>query len=203
MRSSSLGGLTLEYTLCSRSRQRWRGTGHPRGPQALPAAGSARHPICGPCLAAILPTAAKPRRIPMRSRFWILPLALFASLFLLTGPEAAEPEKKAGEAPKEWDRVVDKAIAHLRSTQAKDGSWSSQGSPGITGIVLTGILKTGKVPKTDPMVKKALEYIESLINTDKGHIAGKDPAVKLQNYVTCINVMALVEADRDSYKKVI
>ena len=91
---------------------------------------------------------------------------------------STEPEKK------EWDTVVDRAIAHLRSTQAKDGSWSAKGSPGVTGIVLTGVLKTGRVQKNDPMVKKALEYIESLINTEKGHIAGKDPNVKLQNYVT-------------------
>ena len=35
------------------------------------------------------------------------------------------------------------------------------------------------------------------------HIAGKDPRVQLQNYVTCVNVLALVSAKRDSYKAVI
>jgi squalene-hopene/tetraprenyl-beta-curcumene cyclase len=139
----------------------------------------------------------------MQSRIWLLGVLALGSLVLLSGGQAAEPEKKPGVDAKEWDSVVDKAIAHLRSTQAKDGSWSAKGSPGITGIVLTGLLKTGKVTKDDPMVKKALEYIESLINKEKGHIAGKDPKVGLQNYVTCVNLMALVEADRDSYKAVI
>src|SRR5262249_36635367 len=51
---------------------------------------------------------------------------------------------------------------------------------------------------------RALKYIESLVNVEKGHIAGKDPKVQLQNYVTSINVMALVEANRaDKYKAII
>ncbi|MFM7150858.1 MAG: prenyltransferase/squalene oxidase repeat-containing protein, partial [Gemmataceae bacterium] len=36
-----------------------------------------------------------------------------------------------------------------------------------------------------------------------GHIAGKDARVGLQNYVTCVNVLALVAADRPSYKAVV
>jgi squalene-hopene/tetraprenyl-beta-curcumene cyclase len=73
----------------------------------------------------------------------------------------------------------------------------------VTGIVVTGLLKTGKVSPKDPMVEKALKYIEGLINPRAGHIAGTDPHVKLQNYVTSINVMALVEADNKAYKAVI
>jgi squalene-hopene/tetraprenyl-beta-curcumene cyclase len=65
------------------------------------------------------------------------------------------------------------------------------------------MLKTGKVTAKDPNIEKALKYIESLINTKAGHIAGKDPRVQLQNYVTCVNVMALTAANRDSYKQVI
>src|SRR5258708_25371697 len=41
------------------------------------------------------------------------------------------------------------------------------------------------------------------MNVEAGHIAGQDPKVQLQNYVTSVNVMALVAADRDSYKQVI
>src|SRR5262249_20124981 len=98
---------------------------------------------------------------------------------------------------------VDRAIAYLRSTQGEDGSWSGKQSPGVTGVVLTGLLKTGKLTSKDPMIEKGLKYVESLINPEKGHIAGKDPRVDLQNYVTCVNVLALVAADRDSYKKVV
>src|SRR5947209_17949494 len=53
------------------------------------------------------------------------------------------------------------------------------------------------------MIEKGLKYVEALINPEKGHIAGKDPRVGLQNYVTCVNVLALTTADRDSYKAVV
>src|SRR5688500_1046313 len=104
---------------------------------------------------------------------------------------------------KTWDETVDGAIAYLRKTQAADGSWGAKQSPGITGIVLTGLLRTGKLSPRDPMIEKGLGYVESLINPKAGHIAGKDPAAKLQNYVTCVNVLALVAADRPSYKAVV
>jgi squalene-hopene/tetraprenyl-beta-curcumene cyclase len=103
----------------------------------------------------------------------------------------------------DWDRVTDKAVAYLKSQQAPDGSWSESRSPGITGIVLTGMLKSGKLSPKDPVAEKALQYIQGLINPKAGHIAGKDPKVQLQNYVTCVNVLALTSADRDSYKAVI
>jgi squalene-hopene/tetraprenyl-beta-curcumene cyclase len=138
----------------------------------------------------------------MRSPRWIVFLSLTAlGLFVLAA--AGPAEVKAGPDPREWDRVVDKAIAYLKTTQEADGSWNGKKSPGITGIALTGMLQTGKVTNKDPSAEKALKFIESLINDKAGHIAGKDPRVQLQNYVTCVNVMALMVADRDSYKTVV
>jgi squalene-hopene/tetraprenyl-beta-curcumene cyclase len=122
----------------------------------------------------------------------------------LTGKLFAADDKKAvGPDPKEWDKVVDKAVAYFRKTQGADGSWSGKESPGVTGIVVTGLLQTGKVGPKDPMIEKALKYIESLINREAGHIAGKGAKVQLQNYVTSINVLALTTANRDSYKTVV
>jgi squalene-hopene/tetraprenyl-beta-curcumene cyclase len=105
-----------------------------------------------------------------------------------------------------WGPMVDKAIAYLKSSQDAKGGWSTDTNPGVTGIVVTGLLRTKKVTPNDPFVAKALAYIESLVNPEEGHIAGKGPNVKvqLQNYVTSINVMALVEANRaDKYKAII
>ncbi len=116
-------------------------------------------------------------------------------LCLLLLPAAA----RAGE----WEDAVDKAVAFYRKTQEPSGAWASKLSPGVTGIVVTGLLKTGRVGAKDPMIDKALKHIESLINTKDGHIAGKGAAVKLQNYVTAVNVLALVAAGRDSHKAVI
>src|SRR4029077_5806617 len=43
-----------------------------------------------------------------------------------------------------------------------------------------------------------------LVNPKAGHIAGPDPRVGLQNYVTSVNVMALAAAKRDAkYRPVI
>jgi squalene-hopene/tetraprenyl-beta-curcumene cyclase len=111
----------------------------------------------------------------------------------------------SSRAADDWDKVVDKAIAYLKSTQNADGSWGTPPrNAGVTGVVVTGLLETGKVTPDDPMVAKALKYIESLVNTKAGHIAGKDPAIGLQNYVTSVNVMALQAANRsDKYKAII
>jgi squalene-hopene/tetraprenyl-beta-curcumene cyclase len=101
------------------------------------------------------------------------------------------------------DKVIAKAIAYLRSSQAEDGTWSANLSPGVTGVVVTALLRNG-VPADDPTVAKGLRYIESLVNPEAGHIAGANPRVQLQNYVTSVNVMALAAAGRDDkYKPVV
>jgi squalene-hopene/tetraprenyl-beta-curcumene cyclase len=141
----------------------------------------------------------------MRLLCWISPglFTLVGALTLGTGT-AGEPAKKVGPDPKEWDEVVTKAINYLKSTQDKDGSWSANKSLGITAIALTGMLRTGKVTPNDPVAEKALKFIESLVNPKAGHIAGKDPAPQLQNYVTSVNVLALLTANRaDKYKTII
>ncbi|MGL4552353.1 MAG: hypothetical protein ACRC33_14330 [Gemmataceae bacterium] len=104
--------------------------------------------------------------------------------------------------PSAWDDTVDRAVGYYRKTQAADGSWGGKVSPGITGVVLTGLLKTGRVAKDDPMVEKALGFIEGLISDD-GHLAGRGARAGLQNYVTSINVLALVAVDRPKYRAVV
>ncbi|GIW81403.1 MAG: hypothetical protein KatS3mg105_3210 [Gemmatales bacterium] len=136
----------------------------------------------------------------MKTSHWAF-LALASWLVL---PVAAQTQTKADDE-KLWNEVVDKAIDYLRKNQGEDGSWST--GPlrgGISGVVLTGLLRTQKVTAKDPMVAKGLKYIESLVNPKEGHIAGKDPRVQLKNYVTSVNLMALVAANRaDQYRKVI
>jgi squalene-hopene/tetraprenyl-beta-curcumene cyclase len=103
-----------------------------------------------------------------------------------------------------WEAVVARAVKYVQSTQEESGGWSTTKSPGVTGVVLTGLLRTGRVTPKDPVAEKALKYIEGLVNRKAGHIAGKDPRVQLQNYVTSINVMALSAANRaDKYEAVI
>ncbi len=133
--------------------------------------------------------------LAMQSKY--LSMALISAILFLSIANAQPTPSDA------WNSSVDKAIAYLRKNQAEDGSWSSKSSPGITGIIITGLLKTGNLPTDDPMIAKGLKYIEGLINTKSGHIAGLDPRVQLQNYVTSVNVMALSAANKDSYKAVV
>jgi squalene-hopene/tetraprenyl-beta-curcumene cyclase len=134
----------------------------------------------------------------------LLAVSLAGVLWTLDLGEAANPNTGRGPDPKQWDQVVDRAIAYLKSTQASDGSWSRDRSPGVTGVVLTGLLSTGRVTPDDPVAVRALGYIESLVNPTSGHLAGNGAKVQLHNYVTSVNVMALSAANRaDRYKKVI
>jgi squalene-hopene/tetraprenyl-beta-curcumene cyclase len=127
-----------------------------------------------------------------------LPLCLAAAI-------AATAATAATAAPEgQWRQTVDQAIAFLKNTQDPAGSWSRDRSPGVTGVALTGMLRTGRVTPDDQVAAKALSYIESLINEKAGHIAGADPKPQLLNYVTSINVMALQAAHRpDKYRKVV
>jgi squalene-hopene/tetraprenyl-beta-curcumene cyclase len=130
---------------------------------------------------------------------WATLLGLVIGLSL-----APAGEKKVGPDPKTWEAVTQKAAKFLQTTQDKNGGWSTDKTPGVTGIALTGLLRTGQTTAKDPVGEKALQYIESLVDPDKKHIAGKGAKVNLQNYVTSINVMALVEAKQDAkYKAVI
>ncbi|MFL5329632.1 MAG: prenyltransferase/squalene oxidase repeat-containing protein [Gemmataceae bacterium] len=126
---------------------------------------------------------------------------LIVSLVLLSS--AAFATLAADSKPASREMVMAKAIKYLKSAQEANGGWSTQRSPGITGVVLTALLKSGVQPG-DEVAEKGLKFVEGLVNEKAGHIAGKDPKVQLQNYVTSVNVMALVEANRDKrYQAVI
>src|SRR5258707_6842503 len=128
-------------------------------------------------------------------KLWLLtPLLTFAlALPLFAGGDAI------------WNDTVKKAAAFLKTSQDAKGGWSTDKTPGVTGVCLTGLLRTGAIAPKDPVAEKALGYIESLVNPEMKHIAGKgDAKVQLQNYVTSINVMALSAANQsDKYKALI
>jgi squalene-hopene/tetraprenyl-beta-curcumene cyclase len=131
-------------------------------------------------------------------------LATLPALLVAFAPLGAGDPGKPGPDAKAWNAVVDKAVDYLKRTQQDTGGWSTDKTPGVTGVALTGMLRTGRVTPNDPVAEKALKYIESLVDPEHKHIAGKGAKVQLQNYVTSINVMALVQANRsDKYKAVI
>ncbi len=109
-----------------------------------------------------------------------------------------------GPDPKTWDGLVSRGYDYLKDKQATDGSWSKEKNLGVTGVVVAGLLQTGKYGADDPVVAKGLKFIESLVNVKEGHIAGQGPKPQLLNYVTSINVLALKASKQDDkYKKII
>lgn len=112
---------------------------------------------------------------------------------------------RAQDTTAEWHKLVDSATAYIKKSQNPDGSWGgARFKNGVTGIVITGLVKSGGAKVSDEATIKGLKYIESLVNTKEGHIAGPGSNVQLSNYITCVNVMALQAANQnDKYKAVV
>ncbi len=100
---------------------------------------------------------------------------------------------------KSAEQMVTKAIGYLSTKgQAADGSYTAANGPGITGLVVAGILRNGRSPD-DPAVAKSLKYLEGFVQQDGG-IYGKESFHK--NYETCICILAFTEANKDGrYEK--
>jgi squalene-hopene/tetraprenyl-beta-curcumene cyclase len=102
---------------------------------------------------------------------------------------AQEKEKGAAELAK---NLAAKGIAYLKNVgQADDGTFSAQAGPGVTSLVLTGMIRHG-TPLTDPSVSKGLKALESFAKPDGG-IYGNG---RLKNYETCVGILCFAEANR-------
>ena len=97
--------------------------------------------------------------------------------------------------------VVDKAIGYLKTAQKEGGNFADNpraGEPGLTALVGAALIRNG-VPADNPVVAKALKYLESKIQKDGGvYNQG------LSNYMTCLALVAFKEANTGGkYDKVI
>ncbi|QEH34763.1 Prenyltransferase and squalene oxidase repeat protein [Aquisphaera giovannonii] len=107
---------------------------------------------------------------------------------LRIGPRAALGQ--GGSAP-DVLAMVGRAVAFLRSRQAKDGSWSGdRQEPGITALVVTALLRTKRVPPADPAVEKGLAYLEKYVGA-KGGLSEAPHSI----YTTSVALMAFHEAN--------
>ncbi len=128
----------------------------------------------------------------------LVPPAAFAAVFALLPAAATHAQPGTADQLK---ATVGKATDYLRKSQNPDGSWGKEPqNRGVTGIVVTGLLRNGVKPDDAPAAK-GVKFIESLVNAKSGHIAGDDAKATLINYTTSINVMALAAANKeDKYK---
>ena len=54
----------------------------------------------------------------------------------------------------QYKAMVDKAVAYLKKSQNEDGSWGKEPqNRGVTGIVVTGLIRTGVKPDDAPAAK--------------------------------------------------
>ena len=91
------------------------------------------------------------------------------------------------------DGLTRKAVAFLKPRQSAEGDWSSdRKEPGITALVLTGLLRSTLVDRGDPVVTKGLAYLEQFVGP-KGGLSEASHA----NYATSVALMAFKEANKD------
>ena len=94
--------------------------------------------------------------------------------------------------PAVYDRLVSRGLHYLRTSQSADGAWSPHLEPGVTAVVITGVLKTGRVSPDEPWVRKALSYLEKYVQDDGGIYPRRHAA-----YTTSVAMMAFHEANKD------
>lgn len=100
------------------------------------------------------------------------------------------------DPPANIDQMVDRAIEFLRTRgQAENGSFSGETGAAVTGLVVRSILEHRPAAATnDPVVTRAIQYIESMVQADGG-IYKKGS--KYRTYETSASVLALVAANKD------
>lgn len=84
-----------------------------------------------------------------------------------------------------------KAVEFLKASQRDDGSWTTSEAPGISGLVVYGLLAAGVAPD-DPALLKGLKHLESFRQTDGGIYF---PKAHHGNYETAIAMQAFRKAN--------
>ncbi|MGO9913823.1 MAG: prenyltransferase/squalene oxidase repeat-containing protein [Isosphaeraceae bacterium] len=87
-------------------------------------------------------------------------------------------------------KLIERGVAFLRPRQDAKGGWTTQREPGITALVVTALLRSGQVAPGDPIVTRALTYLEGFIGP-KGGLSEAPHA----NYSTSIALIAFREAN--------
>jgi squalene-hopene/tetraprenyl-beta-curcumene cyclase len=105
-------------------------------------------------------------------------------------PASSAQGGKVGPKADDLQKVLDKAVAYLNTSQGKNGEFAPKiAGPGVTAIVVAGLIRNGVSPD-EPVVAKGLKYLEAHIKDDGGIHANF-----LMNYTTAIGLMALKEAN--------
>lgn len=110
-------------------------------------------------------------------------------------------QRVAGPNNQQRQQLRQKGIDFLKNTQDHEkGYWTTPNAPGITALITTAFIRSG-VPRDDPAVQKALEFLESNIQKNGGIYFSRS---NHRNYETCIALTTFSLANKDGkYDKVI
>lgn len=123
------------------------------------------------------------------------PLAalLLFHCFGRTAYAATETARQVGPDRAALEMSINRAVEFLGKSQAADGSYSSEAGPGVTAIVATALLRSGRT-FDDPVVAKALKYLDGFVHDDGGIYAADS---RYQNYETSLAILAYHAANTD------
>ena len=139
--------------------------------------------------------------MPTRFVFIIL-ISAFSFLGLQDAPaqetnSPANGKKVISKAanPAEIELAASKGIEFLRQRgQGDDGAFSPESGAAVTGLCVRAILEHRPQAISDPVIKRALKFLESKIQSDGGiYTQGS----KHRNYETSVAVGALIKANQD------
>jgi squalene-hopene/tetraprenyl-beta-curcumene cyclase len=130
--------------------------------------------------------------------FSLMTVTLDVSTIRAQSENVSEADRQAA---REYRQMVDRSVEYLRLRgQSADGSFSGNVGVGPTALVATGLLEVG-VADSDPMLNRALAYLESRVQADGG-IYARDSVHR--NYDTCIAMVAFHKANKDGkYDKIV
>jgi squalene-hopene/tetraprenyl-beta-curcumene cyclase len=125
----------------------------------------------------------------LRSQFVLSVCGMFV-LALVAAPVSRAADDATA---RKFEQMIDKAVGYLATKgQAADGSFSAAAGPAVTGLVTASLLRHGRSPE-DPVVAKALKYVEGFVHEDGGIYAEGNH----KNYETCVAVICFKEANRN------
>lgn len=122
---------------------------------------------------------------PSRRRFLVRSAGALGAITVLGGTGRAEQPGSA-------EALTAKAVAFLKSRQEKDGRWSPNvKEPGLTALVVTALLRSGRVTENEPVITNGLSYLEQFLGADGGLSQAAHA-----NYATSLALMAFHEVNR-------
>lgn len=110
-------------------------------------------------------------------------------------PGVATPQTATKSRDSQIEAAASRGIEFLRTrAQADDGSFSGETGTAVTALCVSAILSHRPTATNDPVVQKALKYIETKFQSDGGIYA---PGSKWKNYETSVAVLALLKANQE------